>query len=94
MFNVTVAVFARNGFENRNEIVDANEVAVFVVADLPCGFVVNGDVVRNGDGLGEVYHPDRRLPLIVDEEKGAADELVGSEEVGLVQGFTDVLQSF
>lgn len=56
--------------------------------------MVDIDVVGDRHGLGEVYHPDGGSPLVVDEEEGAADQLVSPEEMRLFDGRTDALQSF
>lgn len=65
----------QHGHEYRDEVVDAYQVAVLVVADLPLGAVVDGDVLGQQDRLGEVDQPDVRAELVVDEEERAADHL-------------------
>lgn len=62
-----------------------------MVADLPSGVVVDVDVFRDGDGFGEVDHPDGGAPLVVDEEEGATDQLVGPEEVRFLDCCADAL---
>lgn len=57
------------GFKDRDEVVEADEVAVLVVADFPGGVVVDVDGFWDGDGLREVDHPDGGPSLVVDEEE-------------------------
>lgn len=51
-----------------------------MVPDFPGGIMVYVDVVRDRDSLSEVDHPDRSSFIVVDEEQGATDQLMGSEK--------------
>lgn len=51
-----------------------------MIANFPGSVVVYILVIRNGNSLSEVNHPDRSSLLVVDEEQGAADQLMVSKE--------------
>lgn len=64
-----------------DEIVDANQVAILVVAHLPGRVMIDAHLRRQRHRLGEVNQPDTRVRLIVHEEQRAADHLVRLEEL-------------
>lgn len=64
-----------------DEIVDANQVAILVVAHLPGRVMIDAHLRRQSHRLGEVNQPHTRVRLIVHEEQRAADHLVRLEEL-------------
>ena len=61
--------------EEKDEVLDADEVAVLMVSHLPRGFVIDRESLGHGHGLPEVYQPDTGLLRVVHEEQGATDQL-------------------
>lgn len=64
-----------------------------MVTDFPFSVMVYGNVFGDRNGFSKVNHPDGRSPFVVDEEEGAADELVCPEEVGLDERGLDALET-
>ena len=61
--------------EEKDEVLDVDEVAVLMVSHLPRGFVIDRESLGHGHGLPEVYQPDTGLLRVVHEEQGATDQL-------------------
>jgi hypothetical protein len=65
--------------EERDEVLDSNQVSVLVVADLPGRLVVNVEPLGNGDSLAKVNEPDGSLVRVVDKQQRAANQLKKKE---------------
>lgn len=62
--------------EQSDEVLQAEEVAVFVVALRPRRPMVHGDARRQRRGVAEVNQPDTRVSAaVMDEEQRTADHL-------------------
>ena len=61
--------------EEKDEVLDADEVAVLMVSHFPRRFVIDRESLGHGHGLPEVYQPDTGLLRVVHEEQGATDQL-------------------
>ena len=68
--------------EEKDEVLDADEVAVLMVSHFPRGFVIDRESLGHGHGLPEVYQPDTGLLRVVHEEQGATDQLEAIHEGG------------
>lgn len=75
------------------QVVDADQVAVFVIADTPLGTVIDCRVFGQDDRFGKVNQPDAGLGLIVHKQQGAANHLVSSKEFRALQCGTNRLQT-
>lgn len=71
--------------EDGQQIVDADQVAVLVVADHPARRVVDRQPRRQPRRLGEVDQPHVGVGRVVHEQQRAADHLVVREELGHLQ---------
>lgn len=58
-----------------DEIVDASEVALLVVAKVPGLAVGDADPLRHGHGLGKVNHPHTSLLIVVNDQYTASNYL-------------------
>lgn len=58
-----------------NEIVDADEIAVLAVAELPRLSVSEDARLGDASRLGEVDHPHSHIHFVVHDEKRTADDL-------------------
>lgn len=74
-----------NVLEQRDKIVETEEVAILVVAQLPRASMVDLHAGRHAHRLGEVDHPHARLVGRVDDQQTAADDFVALEEVGRLE---------
>lgn len=58
-----------------DEIVDASEVTLLVVAKLPRLAVGDGDILRHRHSFCKVNHPDSGLLVIIDNQYAASNHL-------------------
>ena len=73
---LTTVTILKEAFEGPDEVVDADEVAVLVVALDPRDTVLQGVALAQGTRLAKVYHPDARLRRrVMHKEQGTANDL-------------------
>jgi len=65
---------SRSSLSHLDEVIDADEVAVLVVAEPP-RLAVRQQSVGNVQRLGEVDHPDADVTVITDYQQRAANDL-------------------
>lgn len=78
--------------EDFDQVVDADQVAVLVVADAPLAVVPDGDRFGEDHRFGKVDQPHAGVVPVVHEEQRRTDHLVPLEEVGEAERGPDRLQ--
>lgn len=92
-FYVTVVIFDER-FKYCYQIFQANEVAVFVIPDLPSCVVINAHVFWYRNSLCEIYHPNGCFPFVMNEQQRTPDQFVCSEEMRFSQCCSNASQPF
>jgi len=78
--------------ENGQQVVDANQVSVLVVAHHPAGRVVDRQAGGQPRRLGEVDQPHVGVARVVHKQQRAADDFVVCEKLGHLQRRPNRLQ--
>ena len=57
-------------------MINANQIAILVIAHFPGGIMIDLMILRQYDGLGKVYKPNTRLLVIMHEQQRTANIFV------------------
>ena len=67
-------------------MINANQIAILVIAHFPGGIMIDLMILRQYDGLGKVYKPNTRLLVIMHEQQRTANSFVPAKELRTFEG--------